>query len=193
VIKEEMTMMFKLIGALAGLSVAAFVASNAQAATYTVDAINPVASWLDTGIDANAGTTYDFTVINPSTTWSAGATASRTSTADGIDPNTLIGGTGPGTYGQLTMLGATFNFGALVGEDSSGFFLIGTGPTNLNGLSGEIHVGYWDSNYPDNSGSQTLSIAAVPETSTWAMLLAGLAGLAFAGYRGSRKSVTITV
>ena len=64
--------MFKLIGALAGLSVAAFVASNAQAATYTVDAINPVASWLDTGIDANAGTTYDFTVINPSTTWSAG-------------------------------------------------------------------------------------------------------------------------
>src|ERR1700722_4078693 len=113
--------------------------------------------------------------------------------ANGINPSTLINGTGPGTYGQETMLGYTFNFGALVGEDSSSFFLIGTGPTTLNGLSGEIHVGYWDSNYPDNSGSQTLSIAAVPEASTWAMLLAGLAGLAFAGYRGSRKSVTITV
>jgi hypothetical protein len=187
-------MTFKAIGALSGLSVvAALASSDAQATIYTVDAINPVSSWLDTGIDANPATTYDFTVIDPSTTWSAGATASRTSNANGINPSTLINGTGPGTYGQETMLGYTFNFGALVGEDSSTFFLIGAGPTTLNGLSGEIHVGYWDSNYPDNSGSQTLSIAAVPETSTWAMLLAGLAGLAFAGYRGSRKSVTITV
>ena len=121
------------------------VASNAQAATYTVYAINDVPSWLDTGIDANPGTTYDFTVINPATTWSAGATASRTSTVDGINPNTLVNGTGPGTYSQWTMDGYTFNFGALVGEDSSGFFLIGTGPTTLKGLSGEIHVGYWDS------------------------------------------------
>jgi hypothetical protein len=184
-------MTFKAISALAGLSVAtALAGSDAQAAIYTVDAINPVSSWLDTGIDANPATTYDFTVIDPSTTWSAGATASRTSNANGINPSTLIGGTGPGAYGQQTMLGHTFNFGALVGEDSSSFFLIGTGPTILSGLSGEIHVGYWDSNYPDNSGSQTLSITSVPEASTWAMLIAGFAGLAFACYRGSRKRVT---
>ena len=111
-------MTFKVISALAGLSVvAALAGSDAHAATYTVDAINSISSWLDTGIDANPATTYDFTVIDPSTTWSAGATASRTSNANGIDPSTLINGTGPGDYGQATMLGFTFNFGALVGED----------------------------------------------------------------------------
>jgi len=180
------------LAALAGLSLAATVAvPNAQASTYTVYAINPVLSWLDTGIDAVAGTTYDFTVINPSTTWSAGATASRTSTADGIDPLTLVDGTGPGTYGQEAMLGFTANFGALVGEDASHFFLIGTGPTVLSGLSGDIKVGYWDSYYPDNSGSQTLSITTVPETSTWAMMLAGFAGLGYAAWCASRKSVAL--
>jgi PEP-CTERM motif len=191
-IKGGELMMFKVIGALAGLSIAAaFMASNAKATTYPVDATVPEASWLDTGIDASAGTTYDFTVINPATTWSAGPTASRTSTANGINPNTLIDGTGPGTYGQFTMLGYTFNYGALVGEDSNSFFLIGTGPTILTGLSGEIHVGYWDSNYSDNSGSQTLSIGAVPEASTWAMMLAGFAVLGFACYRRSRKTGTL--
>lgn len=179
-------------GALAGLSIAAALAvSNAQAATYTVYAINPVSSWLDTGIDANAGTTYDFTVINPSTTWSAGPTSSRTSTADGIDPATLINGTGPGSYGQWTMLGFTANYGALVGEDASHFFLIGTGPTVLSGLSGDVKVGYWDSYYGDNSGSQTLSISSVPEASTWAMMLAGFAGLGCAAWRRSRKSAAL--
>jgi len=47
-------------------------------------------------------------------------------------------------------------------------FLIGTGPLDLSGLSGELTVGYWDSYYPDNSGTQTLSVSAVPEPSTWA-------------------------
>jgi hypothetical protein len=62
-------MTFKAIGALTGLSiVAALASSDAQATIYTVDAINPVSSWLDTGIDANPATTYDFTVIDPSTT-----------------------------------------------------------------------------------------------------------------------------
>jgi hypothetical protein len=34
---------------------------------------------------------------------------------------------------------------------------------------------------------------AVPETSTWTMMLVGFAGLGFAGYRASRKSVAVTV
>jgi hypothetical protein len=179
-------MKLNAIGAFAGLSIAAtLLASTAQANIYTVQAITPEPSWLDTGIDASPATTYDFTVIDPSTLWSAGSNSpfSRESTADGIPPT--------GGYGVWTMLGYTFNFGALVGEDAAHFFLIGTGPTVLNGLSGEIHVGYWDSYYPDNSGAQTLSIGVVPEASTWAMMLAGFAGLGFAGYRSSRKAVSI--
>ena len=85
------------------------------------------------------------------------------------------------------MSGFTANFGALVGEDASHFFLIGTGPTILSGLSGEIHVGYWDNFYPDTSGIQTLSITVVPEPSTWAMMLAGFIGLGFAALGRSRK------
>jgi PEP-CTERM motif len=174
-------MKLNIIGALAGLAIGAtLLASTAQATVYTVDAINDVASWLDTGIDAGPTTTYDFTVIDPSTLWSAGATAARSSTADGIPVPNDFGG-------QWTMLGYTFNFGALVGEDASHFFLIGTGPTILSGLSGEIHVGYWDSDYSDNSGSQTLSIT-VPEPSIWAMMLAGFAGLGFAALGRGRKA-----
>jgi PEP-CTERM motif len=175
-------MKLSCIGALAGLSAGvALLASTAQATIYTVDAINDVPSWLDTGIDASPSTTYDFTVIDPSTLWSAGAGAARSSTADGIPVPNPFGG-------QWTMLGYTFNFGALVGEDASHFFLIGTGPTILSGLSGGIHVGYWDSYYGDNSGTQTLSITTVPEPSTWAMMLAGFVGLGFAALGRGRKA-----
>jgi hypothetical protein len=161
-------------------------ATAAQASVYTVEATTPVSSWLDTGIIANPGTTYTFTVVDPATIWSAGSNdpSPRTSTADGIDPAVY--------YGQYTMDGFTANYGALVGETASGFFLIGTGPTVEKGLSGDVKVGYWDSYYGDNSGSQTLSVTGVPEMSTWAMMALGLAALGFAGYTGSRKGVTYT-
>jgi hypothetical protein len=48
----------------------------------------------------------------------------------------------------------------------------------------------------DGSGGFGFDFAvggAVPETSTWTMMLVGFAGLGFAGYRASRKSVAVTV
>jgi PEP-CTERM motif len=39
-----------------------------------------------------------------------------------------------------------------------------------------------------NSGDGSISIMAVPEPSTWAMMLAGFAGLGFLGWRESRKT-----
>ncbi len=178
-------MTMKTVGTIAGLSVAAFLAgSQAQANTYTIDAINPVASWTDLGTLGTAAKV--FTALG---TWSAGETTSRTSDADGIDPSTLVDGTGPGSYGQWTMLGYTFNYGALVGEVGGTFFLIGAGPTMLSGLTGDVHAGYWDSYYGDNTGSVALTVTGVPEASTWIMMLAGFAGLGFAGFR-ARKHVT---
>ena len=48
-------------------------------------------------------------------------------------------------------------------------------------------------NDPSYDGLDSFSVSAspVPETSTWAMMLAGLAGLGFVGYRASRKSVAV--
>ena len=37
-------------------------------------------------------------------------------------------------------------------------------------------------------GVLSTSIAGVPEASTWAMMVAGFAGLGFAGYRASRRA-----
>ena len=182
--------MLRSIGMLAGISIATILlGSAAQATTYTVEAIVDQPNWLDTGIDASASTTYDFSVVNPATIWSAGAETpySRDSTANGIDPS---------FYGLWTQGGATFNYGALVGEDATHYFLIGAGPTILSGLSGEVRVGYWDSNYGDNTGTQTLSItsaASAPEASTWAMLLAGFSGLGFAAFGRGRKVKTARI
>jgi hypothetical protein len=156
------------IATLAALVVG--IAGAASASTdFTIYAINDMSSWQDLGSYFTPGTTYDFTVIDPATLWSAGSNEpfSRESTANGIPAN--------GGYGQFTFDGFTANYGALVGENNGTFFLIGTG-TSISGLSGEVTAGFWDSYYPDNSGTQTLSVS-VPEPATWAMMLAGFAGL----------------
>jgi PEP-CTERM motif len=170
---------------MAALGAALLMAPAAHASVYTIDATTPYGSWLDTGMNLMAGDTYNFTVINPATIWSAGNDNPypRESTADGIPPGT------PGTgYGQYTNAGFTANYGALVGDAGGHLFLIGTGPLTLSGLSGELTVGYWDSIYTDNSGTQTLSISAVPEPSTWAMMILGFAGLGFLTYRRNNRA-----
>jgi hypothetical protein len=103
--------------------------SAAQAAIFSVYAINDIPSWLDTGINLNAGTTYNFNVINPATIWSAGSEypSTRKSTADGINPS---------YYGQHAFGDLTANYGTLVGQVGSHYFVIGTGPLSLSGLSG---------------------------------------------------------
>jgi hypothetical protein len=39
-----------------------------------------------------------------------------------------------------------------------------------------------------NIGGVGVTLTAIPEASTWAMMLLGFAGLGFAGYRASRKA-----
>ena len=56
---------------------------------------------------------------------------------------------------------------------------------------------FWDEVHPTDAGHLLAAefavdaLAAVPEVSTWAMMLVGFAGLGFAGYRRSRKRATI--
>ena len=179
-----------VVGASMVAGLCAATVSSAGAAvltTQTVDAITPIGSWLDTGVDLSAGSIYELWVVNPNTIWSAGAETpfSRDSNANGINP---------AYYGTWTMDGFTANYGALVGEvgptpgggAGDSFFLIGTG-TPVTGLAGELYVGYWDSNYGDNSGIQTLQISSVPEPASWALMLAGVFAIG-AGLRTRRSA-----
>jgi hypothetical protein len=59
--------------------------------------------------------------------------------------------------------------------------LVGVTAVNISGVPSDS--GYWTA---DN-----IVYNAVPEPSTWAMIMLGFAGLGFAGYRASRKSVAL--
>ena len=63
-------------------------------------------------------------------------------------------------------------------------------------LGPDINLTFGYNLVADGSGGFGFDFAiggAVPETSTWTMMLVGFAGLGFAGYRASRKSVAVTV
>ncbi len=170
-----------LFAALFGL---VLLPASGRAAVYTVDSTVDIAHFQDTGLVLNPGTIYDFVVLNPATIWSAGSDLpfSRKSTAAGIP---LSRG-----YGDFSSGGFTALFGELVGEAGTQFFHIGLG-NSLSGLSGDLKVGYWDSYYPDNSGTQTLQVSSsVPELSTWAMMILGFGGVAL---QMRRRQATIAV
>ena len=132
----ESTSRLTVVVAASVLSAASLPWSIARADTFTVEAITPISSWLDTGLSLTAGTAYDFRVINPSTTWSSSAgVPGYNSTADGLSSFPAF--TNPDN-------GFTSLYGSLVGEAGGTYFLIGTGPTILSGLSGELLVGFWD-------------------------------------------------
>jgi PEP-CTERM motif len=71
--------------------------------------------------------------------------------------------------------------------------VVDLGPS-LGGPGIDLTIGY--NLVADGSGGFGFDFAvggAVPEPSTWAMMLIGFAGLGFAGYRASRKNVAVTV
>ncbi len=55
-------------------------------------------------------------------------------------------------------------------------------------FSGKVKSITWTNPTYENWYGFTVGVSAVPETSTWLMMLLGFAGLGFAGYRSSRKA-----
>ena len=105
------------------------------------------------------------------------------------------GSTGTHFPGFYTADPANVYLGALIGTfaDAAGNiqgtpFFIGTGPINVTASGAFLFLGINDDLYADNSGSLHVtvtadSISAVPEPSTWAMMLLGFAGVGFMAYR----------
>jgi hypothetical protein len=109
----------------------------------------------------------------------------------GEDLTLFVGGQG----GSGLIAGGGGGFGS--GGGGSGFSGGGGGGPNDVGFGSGGGGGgsYLASLFKDqvltagvNSGDGSISITAVPESSTWAMMLAGFAGLGFLGWRGSRKT-----
>lgn len=137
-----------------------------------------------------------FTVTASTTDlWSAGALP-RWSNADGLTgavllatlnddsgqlPGTIIG---PGNFGNYVQNGLSAPYGSLVGQIGNGsFFFIGTNYNGVAAASGTLSLYYFDSNYEDNTGSIVANVSAVPEPSTWAMMILGFVGVGFLAYR----------
>jgi hypothetical protein len=115
-------------------------------------------------------------------------------------PDYLVTDLVPTTYGSY--FGVGFGSGICTGGPGSGMGCATT-PIPLDGGAFELALGTYDLENPSNGvplnpdGSPpnyangnffSASLTAVPEPSTWALLLAGFAGLAATGVRVSRKA-----
>ncbi len=56
----------------------------------------------------------------------------------------------------------------------------------------QLHFGTSDGNFSDNSGSFSITVSAVPEASTWAMMILGFAGIGFMAYRRRNQSASFS-
>ncbi len=183
------------IGAVAVVAGAALTASTASAALFNVDAFANSTSGGTGVATINLALGQAFTVtVNPADLWNAGALP-RWSNANGLTGNRFA--TGSDDSGQIsgTLIGVNFGtysqngltapYGTLVGQIGGGsFFALGTSFAGNATAAGTLKLFYFDSNNSDNTQFITANVSsAVPETSTWMMMLLGFAGLGFAGYR----------
>ena len=192
------TAVFAAMIALGALTFAA----PSQATTFIVDAL---ANSSSGGVGAaTIGLTAGehFTVnVGPTDLWSAGALP-RWSNANGLTGPDLIAtghddslepaGTviGSSVFGLYSQGGLTAPFGALVGEIAGGpFFLVGTSFSGIASATGTLNLFYWDSNFADNTQFISANVSAVPEVSTWAMMLFGFAGIGLVACRRNFRSV----
>ena len=152
--------------------------------SYSGPGINSGSGVMDANFDASIGG-YDITSITGNAN---GYTILGPSPYDGADNHIFPPTPGVDSYGFSFSISATesfniYNGGAIpAGQDyycgGKTYCLLGPGNTSTGGL-GDPLVGL---------NSFTVTVASVPEVSSWAMMLLGFAGLGWAGYsRGSRR------
>jgi PEP-CTERM motif len=191
---------------LASMALVALTASQANAAfvvTFTEEGQNVEES----GSGTINLTDLSFVETLPGAETQAALTPSLPGFVSGISDTTAIYGgdiSGPTTWGSGAITGASSSFGDVVGLDrarafllvpdgySSGFELstnatyAGASFTSL-GVTPGSYVYHWGS----GADADTLTVeigsagSPVPEPATWAMMLAGFAGLGLLSYRAS--------
>jgi hypothetical protein len=192
----------KKITALA-LTAALLAPLPATAATFIVQAAANSSSG-GTGLSTitlSAG--QAFTVSsNTNDLWSAGALP-RFSDAGGLvgdrfataaDDSGQAVGTQIGTnFGTWTQDGFTTAYGTMVGKIGTTYFALGTGFAGVAPTAGVLELFYWDSNNGDNSGQIAAEVtalaSAVPEATTWGMMIAGFGLVGMSLRRRSAKLI----
>lgn len=124
---------------------------------------------LDTGLAFNLGDALQVTATG---SWfgggcgTVGPDGTNCWTIDGINAFSLVGRVGNGDY-----------------------FQIGSNYAGTASSSGNLFLGFYDTDSYNNTGSVTATVmtAAVPEPETYAMLIAGLGALAFVARRKSNS------
>jgi hypothetical protein len=180
--------MTKILGSLAALTAAAlFVPTAGNAATYSFDFDNTAIGFEATGLlttDAPVGQTGNVLTMTGEVTGQGAGTISFVPSlgATIVEPSftyddILFAGTDPlFDLSGLVFTTATYEFNVW-GNGAGNYSYYDTTPI---GTQNNLGAG----NGPDQVA---VSIAAVPEPSTWAMLILGFAGVGFMAYR--RKSV----
>ena len=183
-----------------GLALVAAVAVSATPANAVDIVVSAAANSTSggtaavTGLSFAAGRKFRIT-SNINDLWSAGPlprfsdanglVADRFATSaddSGQAPGTLIG-TNFGSYTQGNLAAPFGSLVAVLGPNK--FQLLGANGV-FTSQGGPLNLGYFDSNNGDNAGEIRFSISAVPEASTWALMIVGFAAVG-AGMRGRRK------
>jgi hypothetical protein len=121
---------------------------------------------LNTGIVLAIGDMLDITTVG---SWNGGACGdldANGSNCFGNEPTTGIN-----FYSLIGKIGSNASF-------DSTWFKVGTSYSGTAATAGTLYLAYLDSDSFNNSGFVTATVTAVPEAGTWALMLAGLAGLA---------------
>jgi LPXTG-motif cell wall-anchored protein len=151
----------------------AWSATSAKAATQLV-------TWTEAGIDV----TWE-QVANP-TPISYVSTGPYPYTQVAVSDWTSTGTTSVGPFSSIYWYAPSAGGGFAV--SSTAFSYSTYGASYVGSLASPIFLpGTYTGNDPYTGNTATWTISGVPETSTWVMMLAGFAGLAFAGYLQSRK------
>ena len=163
---------------MSALALAALLAGavcSTQAATQSFDVFANAnstafnshdATPLDTGVAFNAG---DALHITASGSWNGGACGD-------------VGPTGTNCFGDDPVTG--INYFSLIGRIGNGsYFKVGDSFDGVASTSGDLFLAFLDTDSFNNTGFVTavvtLPTAAVPEPETYALMLGGLAALAW--------------
>ncbi len=165
--------MYSLVAA-GSLAAAVVVCGAAQARVWDFSYSGGGETGSGTFITGNAGSPFTITGISGT---ADGSTITGLSSYAGSDQLLYIGGPYYADFGGIS-------FATAAGID----YNLTNYPDGLNNVTNSVVN---PGGVPCCTTSIEMTVASVPEPSTWAMTLLGFAGLGYAGYRTSRKAVSI--